>query len=115
MGVISDWTAADFGKGGGLKNHYFWQTLSMDDLQLGKFLLLFRSNMLINYPFIKNEIHLKIGDHSGGSFCEMSFQVANVNISYCVNIKLSLERFKIQIRALRIRITVSKYFLTYEQ
>ena len=71
--------------------------------------------MLIDHPLIKNEIHLKIGDNRGDSFFEMSFQVANVDISYCANIKLSLERFKIQIRALRIRITVSKYFLTYEQ
>ena len=38
----------------------------------------FRSNMIINYPFIKNEIHIKIdGDHGGGSF-KMSFQIANV-------------------------------------
>ena len=38
----------------------------------------FRSNMIIIYPFIKNEIHIKIGgDHGGGSF-KMSFQVANV-------------------------------------
>ena len=38
----------------------------------------FRSNMIINYPFIKNEIYSKIGaDHGGGSF-KMSFQVANV-------------------------------------
>ena len=34
--------------------------------------------MIIIYPFIKNEIHIKIGgDHGGGSF-KMSFQVANV-------------------------------------
>ena len=34
--------------------------------------------MIINYPFIKNEIHIKIGgDHGVGSF-KMSFQVANV-------------------------------------
>ena len=34
--------------------------------------------MIINYPFIENEIHIKIGgDHGGGSF-KMSFQVANV-------------------------------------
>ena len=34
--------------------------------------------MIINYPFIKNEIHIKIdGDHGGGSF-KMSFQIANV-------------------------------------
>ena len=34
--------------------------------------------MLINYPFIKNEIHLKIGgDHGDGSL-KTSFQVANV-------------------------------------
>ena len=33
---------------------------------------------MINYPFIKNEIHIKIGgDHGVGSF-KMSFQVANV-------------------------------------
>ena len=73
--------------------------------------------MLINYPFIKNEIHLKIGgDHSGASF-KMSFQVANVvdpnrqdntvvfNIfvtkDYRVNIKLALECFKIQMKELQ--------------
>ena len=73
--------------------------------------------MLINYPFIKNEIHLKIGgDHGGGSF-KMSFQVANVvnpnrkdntvvfsifeAKDYRVNIKLALERFKIQIKELQ--------------
>ena len=73
--------------------------------------------MLINYPFIKNEIHLKIGgDHGGASF-KMSFQVANVvdpnrqdntvvfNIfvtkDYRVNIKLALERFKIQMKELQ--------------
>ena len=34
--------------------------------------------MIINYPFIRNEIHIKIGgDHGDGSF-KMSFQVANV-------------------------------------
>ena len=34
--------------------------------------------MIINYPFIKNEIHIKIdGDHGVGSF-KMSFQIANV-------------------------------------
>ena len=34
--------------------------------------------MIINYPFIKNEIHIKIDeDHGVGSF-KMSFQVANV-------------------------------------
>ena len=34
--------------------------------------------MIINYPFIKNGIHIKIGgDHGVGSF-KMSFQVANV-------------------------------------
>ena len=34
--------------------------------------------MIINYTFIKNEIHIKIGgDHGVGSF-KMSFQVANV-------------------------------------
>ena len=38
----------------------------------------FRSNLISNYSFIKNEIHIKIGgDHGGGSF-KMSFQVANV-------------------------------------
>ena len=73
--------------------------------------------MVINYPFIKNEIHLKIGgDHGGASF-KMSFQVANVvdpnrqdntvvfNIfvakDYRVNIKLALERFKIQMKELQ--------------
>ena len=73
--------------------------------------------MLINYPFIKNEIHLEIGgDHGGASF-KMSFQVANVvnpnrkdNIvvfsifeakDYRANIKLALERFKIQIKELQ--------------
>ena len=73
--------------------------------------------MLINYPFIKNEIHLKIGgDHGGGSF-KMSFQVANVvnpnrkdntdvfsifeAKDYRVNIKLALEYFKIQIKELQ--------------
>ena len=73
--------------------------------------------MLINYPFIKNEIHLKIGgDHGGGNY-KMSFQVANVvnpnrkdntvvfsifeAKAYCVNIKLALERFKIQIKELQ--------------
>ena len=35
--------------------------------------------MLINYPFIKNEIHLKIGgDHGGDSF-KMSLQVTNID------------------------------------
>ena len=34
--------------------------------------------MIINYPFIKNEIHIIIGgDHGAGSF-KMSLQVANV-------------------------------------
>ena len=34
--------------------------------------------MIINYPFIKNKIDIKIGgDHGVGSF-KMSFQVANV-------------------------------------
>ena len=34
--------------------------------------------MIINYPFIKNEIYIKIGgDHDGGSF-KISFQVANL-------------------------------------
>ena len=73
--------------------------------------------MLINYPFIKNEIHLKIGgDHGGGSL-KTSFQVANVvnpnrkdntvvfsifeAKDYRVNIKLALERFKIQIKELQ--------------
>ena len=73
--------------------------------------------MLINYPFIKNEIHLKIGgDHGGGSF-KMSFQVASVvnrnrkdntivfrifeAKDYRVNINLALERFKIQIKELQ--------------
>ena len=73
--------------------------------------------MLINYPFIKNEIHLKIGgDHGGGSF-KMSFQVANVvnpnrkdntvvfsifeTKDYRVNMKLALERFKTQIKELQ--------------
>ena len=73
--------------------------------------------MLINYPFIKNEIHLKIGgDHGGGNY-KMSFQVANVvnpnrkdntvvfsifeAKDYRVNIKLALERFKIQIKELQ--------------
>ena len=69
--------------------------------------------MLINYSFIKNEIHLKIGgDHGGGSF-KMSFQAADVvnpnrkdntivfsifeAKGYRVNIKLALAHFKIQI------------------
>ena len=52
----------------------------MNELLLGKFLLHFRSNMLITDPFITNEIHITIdGDHVGGSF-KMSFQVANVEI-----------------------------------
>ena len=34
--------------------------------------------MIINCPFIKNEIHIKIGgDHGVGSF-KMTFKVANV-------------------------------------
>ena len=73
--------------------------------------------MIINYPFIKNEIHLKIGgDHGGASF-KTSFQVANVENpnrknntvvfsifeakDYCVNIKLALERFKTQMKELQ--------------
>ena len=91
--------------------------------------------MIINYPFIKNEIHIKIGgDHGGGSF-KTSFQVANVENrknntenrknntvvfsifeakDYCVNIKIALERFKAQIKELqRIHMAVSKYFQTY--
>ena len=73
--------------------------------------------MITNYPFIKNEINLKIvGDHGGGSF-KMSCQVANVenpnqqsntivfSISeakdYCVNITIALEHFKIQIKKLQ--------------
>ena len=73
--------------------------------------------MLINYPFIKNEIHLEIGgDHGGASF-KMSFQVANVvnpnrkdstvvfsiflAKDYRVNIKLALEFFKIQMKGLQ--------------
>ena len=37
--------------------------------------------MIINYRFIKNEIHIKIGgDHGVGSF-KMSFQVAHVENS----------------------------------
>ena len=70
--------------------------------------------MIINYPFIKNEIHLKISeDHGCGSF-KMSFQVANVENPnqndntvafsifetkyYRVNIKPALERFEIKIK-----------------
>ena len=73
--------------------------------------------MIINYPFIKNETHIKIGgDHGGGSF-KMSFQVANVENpnrkdntvvfsifeakDYRVNIKLALEHFKTQIKELQ--------------
>ena len=73
--------------------------------------------MIINYPFIKNEIHIIIGgDHGAGSF-KMSFQVANVENpnrkdntvvfsifeakDYRVNIKLALERFKTQIKELQ--------------
>ena len=70
--------------------------------------------MIINYQFIKNEIHIKIGGHhSGGSF-KMSFQVANVENpnntvvfsifeakDYRVNIKLALERFKFQMKELQ--------------
>ena len=69
--------------------------------------------MFINYPLIKNEIHFKIGGDHGSSF-KMIFQVAKVDNSnqkdnavvfsifeakdYCVNIKLALECFKIQIK-----------------
>ena len=34
--------------------------------------------MIINYPFIKNEIYIKIGRDDGGGNFKMSFQVANV-------------------------------------
>ena len=73
--------------------------------------------MIINYPFIKNEMHIKVGgDHGGGNF-KMSFQVANVENpsrkdntvafssfeakDYRVNIKPALERFKAQIKELQ--------------
>ena len=88
----------------------------MDDIQLSKFPL-FRSNMIIICPFIKNEINLKIDGHHGGGSFKMSFQVANVeNLNqkdntvffsifeekdYRVNIKLDLECFKIQIKELQ--------------
>ena len=67
--------------------------------------------MLINYPFIKNEIHLQIGGENGGSRFKMSFQVANVDnpnkkdntVVFSIfeakdfrgNIKLASERIKI--------------------
>ena len=73
--------------------------------------------MIINYPFIKNEIHLKIGGDHGGTSFKTSFQVANVENpnrknntvvfsifeakDYCVNIKLALERFKTQMKELQ--------------
>ena len=73
--------------------------------------------MLIDYPFIKNEINLKIDGDNGGDSFKMSFQVANVvnpnhkdntvvfsifeAKDYRVNIKLALERFKIQIKELQ--------------
>ena len=34
--------------------------------------------MIISYPLIKNEIHIKIGGDHGGSSFKMSFQVAHV-------------------------------------
>ena len=49
-----------------------WQWITFESFPF------FRSNMIINYPFIKNEIHIIIGgDHGAGSF-KMSLQVANV-------------------------------------
>ena len=73
--------------------------------------------MIMNYPFIKNKIHIKIaGDHGGGSF-QVSFQLANVENSnrkdnnvvfnifeakdYGANINLALERLKTQIKDLQ--------------
>ena len=70
--------------------------------------------MIINCQFIKMEIHLKIGGDRGGGSFKVSFQVANVENpnrkvntvvfsifeakDYRVNIKLALERFRIQIK-----------------
>ena len=52
--------------------HRQWITFNFERLPF------FRSNIIINYPLIKNEIYIKIGgDYGGGSF-KMSFQVANV-------------------------------------
>ena len=91
--------------------HRLWITFNFESLTI------FRSNMIINYPFIKNKIHVEIGgDHGGGSF-KMSLQVANVENpnrkdntvvfsifkakDYRVNIKLVLEQFKTQIKELQ--------------
>ena len=91
--------------------HRQWITFNFESFPF------FRSNLISNYSFIKNEIHIKIGgDHCGGSF-KMSFQVANVKNpnrkdntavfsifeakGYRVNIKLALERFETQIKQLQ--------------
>ena len=88
-----------------------WITFNFESLTI------FRSNMIINYPFFKNKIHVEIGgDHGGGSF-KMSLQVANVENpnrkdntvvfsifeakDYRVNIKLLLEQSKTQIKELQ--------------
>ena len=74
--------------------------------------------MIIIYPFIKNEIHIKIGGDHGGCSFKMNFQVANVEnpnrkdntVVFSIleakyyrvnNIKLALERFKTQIKELQ--------------
>ena len=52
--------------------HRQWITFNFESFPF------FRSNMTINYPLFRNEIHIKIGgDHGGGSF-KISFQVAIV-------------------------------------
>ena len=119
---IAQWEQSQFGRFQILVRVENWKRLLLEGIVNGWHLTLkvspsFKSNMLIIYSFIKNEIHLEICGYHGDSSFKMSCQVANIdnpnrkdntvvfNIfetkDYRVNINLDLECFKILITSFK--------------